>query len=142
MENNNNSVIFKIYKLQEKQNEKIFDKEYCIDLKTKISDIKKEILKNSFNNEFNYLDLENITDKIYKDFGKLSFDKGIIPNTTDNYKLEQFTINNREFSFIALPKNIIINKTKKEDSGILKKFVKKELKSNQLFIYDDDFPPL
>jgi hypothetical protein len=86
--------------------------------------------------------LENVTERIYKDFGKLFFDKGILPSTIDNYKLEEFTNDNRTFSFIALPKNIEINQKPKEDSGFLKKIVKKQLKNNQLFIYDDDFPPL
>ena len=136
----NNTVVFKIYKL--KENESIFDKEYTFPLNNKLMDIKKEILKISFNNEFNYLDLENISERIYKDFGKLFFDKGLLPVTIDNYNLEQFTNANRIFSFIAKPKNIEINKRKKEDTGILKKFVKKELKNNQLFIYEVDFPPL
>lgn len=135
-----NTVIFKIYKYDIKGDTS--NEDYIFQLNTKLIDIKKEILKKTFNNKYNYLDLENITEKIYKDFGKLSFEKGQLPNTIDNYRLEQFTIENRTFSFIALPRNMEENKKLKEDSGFLKKIVKKELKNNQLFIYEDDFPPL
>jgi hypothetical protein len=135
-----NTVIFKIYKCDIKG--ELSNEDYIFNLNIKIIDIKKEILKKTFNNEYNYLDLENVTERVYKDFGKLFFDKGILPSTIDNYKLEEFTNDNRTFSFIALPKNIEINQKLKEDSGFLKKIVKKQLKNNQLFIYDDDFPPL
>ena len=42
----NNTVVFKIYKL--KENESIFDKEYTFPLNNKLMDIKKEILKINF----------------------------------------------------------------------------------------------
>ena len=135
-----NTVIFKIYKYDLRGD--ISSEDYNFNLNMKLIDIKKEILKKTFNDIYNYLDLENVTEKIYKDFGKLFFEKGQLPNTIDNYKLEQFTNDNRTFSFIALPKNIEEKKFIKEESGFLKKIVKKELKNKQLFIYDDDFPPL
>jgi len=135
-----NTVIFKIYKYDIKG--ELTNEDYVFNLNTKLIDIKNEILKKTFNNEYNYLDLENVTEKIYKDFGKLFLEKGQLPSTIDNYRLDEFTNDNRLFSFIALPKNIELNKKPKVDSGFLKKIVKKELKNNQLFIYDDDFPPL
>lgn len=138
-----NTVIFKIYKLND-TNEVIEDSDYTFNLDDKIIDIKNMILKKTFDNKFNSLDLENITDRIYKDFGKLSFEKGLLSNNMDNYKLSQFTSENRTFSFIVTPKNITIVKKKPVESNFLKKIIKEDMKKNNhaTFIYDEDFPPL
>jgi hypothetical protein len=88
-----NNVLFKIYNINNKTNNEnnnktnILLKDYNFDLKVKIIDIKNIILKELFNNEYNSLDLENINERVYKDFGKLFFDKGLLPSTIDNYKL-------------------------------------------------------
>ena len=94
----------------------IKEKAFIFQKTEKIIDIKKKILdyynKNNENNEnnekYNYIELENITTKIYKDYGKLFFDKGILPSSNDNYKLENFTIvdDNRIYTFNAVLKNI------------------------------------
>ena len=111
-----NNVLFKIYNINNKTNNennnktKILLKDYNFDLKIKIIDIKNIILKELFNNEYNSLDLENINDRVYKDFGKLFFDKGLLPITIDNYKLGDFTNGDRIFEFIVYPKNIDIIK--------------------------------
>lgn len=133
------TVTFKIYKLNNK-NEPIEDNNYIFNLDNKIVDIKNMILKKTFNDKFNSLDLDNINERIYKDFGKMFFDKGLLPNNIDNYKLSQFTIENRTFSFIAIPKNIEIKIH--TESTFLKKIIKDDLKKTNTFIYDDDFPPL
>ena len=138
----NKSIILRIYKNKESYDEYIFN------LNEKIIDIKKKILEKTFENKFNYLDLENITEKIYKDYGKLFFDIGKLPRTIDNYKIEQFTNNNRIFSFIGIPCNNEIKEVKKniknENYAVkLKKenFLKKNDKNN-FFYNDNDFPPL
>ena len=142
-----NTIIFKIYKINENK-ETIYDKDYSFNVDERLADIKKRILKESFNDEFNKLDLENISDRIYKDFGKLSFEKGLLPCTIDNYKLIQFTNENRTFSFIAKPSNVDIkvdvNKKINVQSGFLKKIVKSGIKKNNenMFSYNEDFPPL
>ena len=142
-----NTIIFKIYKINENK-ETIYDKDYSFNVDERLVDIKKLILKESFNDEFNKLDLENISDRIYKDFGKLSFEKGLLPSTIDNYKLIQFTTENRTFSFVAKPSNIDIkvdvNKKINVQSGFLKKIARFGIKKNNdnVFTYDEDFPPL
>ena len=88
------SVIFKIYK---EDNPPIFEKEYIFNLDITIIDIKKQILSDIYNNKFNSLDLENITERVYKDFGKLFFDKGLIPAIFDKYKLSAITNEGRVF---------------------------------------------
>lgn len=139
-----NSVIFKIYR--KSNNEKILLKDYIFELNVKIIDIKNIILKELFNNEYNGLDLENINEKVYKDFGKLFFDKGLLPITIDNYKLGDFTNGIRTFEFIAYPKNIDIVKKdmKKKDynESVLKKIIMEERSNKEFVMYDDDFPPL
>jgi hypothetical protein len=151
----NNTVNFKIF-LKDDDTQDLVEKElYTFNLNEKIIDIKNKILINTFKNEFNYIDFENITERVYKDYGKLFFDNGLLPVTIDNYKLSEFTNENRTFLFIAIPKNIeVVSKIiKNNKSPILKKYNqqknqnsekyndKKENKNNFIFNIDD-FPPL
>jgi hypothetical protein len=139
-----NTVIFNIYKINT-ENERVMDNSYSFNLNEKIIDIKNKILKDSFKNEYNYLDLENITLRTYKDYGKLFFDIGLLPSTIDNYKLSEFTNEGREFLFIGHAKNVLIEKKKlNNDSGIIKRIIKEDRKnsSNEFIYYDDEFPPL
>lgn len=134
------SVIFKIYK---EDNLSTFEKEYNFNLDITIIDIKKQILSDIYNNKFNSLDLENITERVYKDFGKLFFDKGLIPAIFDKYKLSAITNEDRVFLFVAKPKNVEIIVKKVEAPGFLKNMIKKELKKNNEFSFDSsEFPPL
>ena len=135
-------IIIKIYKYSD-NNELVFDKDYMFDLNKSILQVKSDILKESFENKFNSLDLENITERVYKDFGKLFFDKGLIPQIFEKYKLVEITNGDRTFSFVAKPKNIEIEVKKITETGFLKKIIKNNNKnSGQLFVYEDDFPPL
>ena len=138
-----NTVVFNIYKINT-ENQKVLDNSYSFNLNEKIIDIKNKILKNTFKNEYNYLDLENITSRTYKDYGKLFFDIGVLPSTIDNYKLVEFTNEGREFLFIGLPKNILIEKKVNNDIGVIKRIIKEDRKksSNEFVYYDDEFPPL
>jgi hypothetical protein len=149
---NTEFIILKIFKDKSKLDD---FKVYICNMNEKIIDIKNKILKDIFNssdilrekipNEFNYLDFENITEKIYKDYGKLFFDKGLLPRTIDNYRIKDFTIDNREFSFLCIP-NIIENpklirnnfhkKIRKENT------YKAPQKENKFVFNEDDFPPL
>lgn len=132
----NKTVSIKIFT----DNTDVCKETYECKLSEKIIDIKNKILKNLFNGKFNYLDLENITERVYKDYGKLFFDIGVLPVTIDNYRLSEFTIENRTFLFKAVPSNVEIKKVVKHNTGILKKIIKGD--SND-FVYDkDDFPPL
>jgi len=131
-----NIVIFKIYINNE------MEKEYLFDTSNKIIDIRNKVLNDIFNNSHNYLEMENITERIYKDYGKLFFDIGILPRSIDNYQLSQFTNDNRTFSFRVTPINLNIMKPKK-DGSFLKKIIKENKEKNGEFIFDDDdFPTL
>lgn len=145
------TVLFKIYKLGSDK-EHIFFKEYLIHLDEKIINIKNMILNDlneSDSSNFNKLEMNNITERIYKDFGKLFFDKGTVSDTIDNYKLLQLTNGNRTFSFTINGKNIINNvvQKKNDEPYVLKRIIKEDRerrqKENKDFCYDvDDFPPL
>ena len=145
------TVLFKIYKVEDNK-ENIFFNDFFIKLDEKIINIKNMILNELNQNDstnFNKLEMNNITERIYKDFGKLFFYKGIVPDTIDNYKLVQLTNGNRTFSFTVTGKNIINNivEKKKNESTVLKRIIKEDRerrqKDNKDFCYyDDDFPPL
>jgi len=137
-----NSVIFKVFKnSEEESNSKIIeDKEYVCNLDENIIDIKNRILKGSFpESKFNYLNIENITERVYKDYGKLFFDLGLVPSTVDNYKLEQFTNENRVFSFLCIPCNIEIKKKEPLKNNMKQKIFKDE---KNFKFNEDDFPAL
>jgi hypothetical protein len=144
-----NAVLFKIYKLNLKQEQEFF-KDYHLTLDLNIGNIKEKIAIDLSDGKNNYVNLENITERIYKDFGKLFFERGVIPGTVDNYKLEQFTNEGRTFSFIAElskapQKQIIKNKNHSQNSTI-KKLIQEDRKlkdqDSGFVFYDDDFPPL
>ena len=143
---NKNSVVFKIFKLE--NNERKFIKDYYFDINMKIVDIKNNILSDCYNNTYNSLDLENITVKVYKDFGKLFFEKGLLPISIDNYKLSDFTIENRTFEFITYGKNVQKKEIEKKKNNInlLQKNINKEHKNNKIskefVIIEEDFPAL
>jgi hypothetical protein len=140
----NNHITLKLFK---KNTDIEFIKEYIIHIDTKMIDVKNKILNDLYKNmEYNYIDLENITEKIYKDYGKLFFDIGIIPKTIDNYMLHQMTIGNRTFSFIVHP-TIYHHEIKKETPVFLPKLIKEtrmktKINKNEFVYYDDEFPPL
>jgi hypothetical protein len=113
-------------------------------LNVKIIDLKKNLL-NKYFPENNQLTLTNITDRVYKDYGLLFFNLGLLPITNDNYYLNKFTIPDRTFSFLMegttieikknnhLPKILNFNKYKEKDLNNQK----------QEFVLDNnDFPPL
>ena len=113
-------------------------------LNVKIIDFKKNLL-NKYFPENNQLTLTNITDRVYKDYGLLFFNLGLLPITNDNYYLNKFTIPDRTFSFLMegttieikqnnhLPKILNFNKYKEKDLNNQK----------QEFVLDNnDFPPL
>ena len=135
------TVIFKTYILD--INEKKEDREYIFNLNDKIIDIKNKILNDTFNNKFNNLEMVNITERIYKDFGKLFFDKGLLPQTINNYKLTEFTCGGRVFSFLVSATNVEKIVNIKKESNFIKNIIKEDRKKNNEFVfYNDEFPPL
>lgn len=138
------SIKINIYKLN--KNEKSLVDTIEQDLNIKMIDFKNQLLAKYFP-ENNYLEINNITERVYKDYGMLFFDKGILPNTNDNYMLNKFTIGNRTFSFLINGKTI---EKKSNDNNIKKtpftnfnKYKPKNPDEPEPFILkDEDFPPL
>jgi len=155
-----NSVEFKIYKKENETN--TYLKTYVFELNKKIIDIKNTILNDFFKGQYNYIELSNITERVYKDYGLLFFDKGLIPPINDNYTLEKFTIPNRTFSFVAetLNKELSSNNKRKltndnnsnysdnnrninYSNKYSNKYNSTSVNSNTGFlIKEEDFPPL
>jgi hypothetical protein len=138
-----NTVSFKIFTIDCLNNpiEPIENKTFIFNLNEKIADIKNKILDNIFDNKFNYLDLENITERVYKDYGKLFFEKGVLPTTIDNYKLSEFTLSDRIFSFVVYPRNIEVKKQEIKKTFITK-YAQENIGKGGFILRDEDFPPL
>jgi hypothetical protein len=163
----NINIIFKSNNDNDDNNKEIL---FTFPKTDKIKNIKTKILEyynniHNINNigQYNYIDLENITIKIYKDYGKLFFDKGILPSSNDNYKLEDFSIidNNRIYTFIAILKKIEkkIEEDNKQNNYVQTNYVEKNyteknyteknyaqknniLKKDEFVFKEEDFPPL
>ena len=99
-----------------------------------------------------HADLINITEKVYKDYGLLFFDKGIISSINDNYSLDKLTIGNREFTFLIEPSNKELTKRVRDNNTNTQfqnkrtsyensRFPKNNI-SNEYVFSEDDFPPL
>lgn len=91
------SITTKIY--IKKNNEECLVETFEQNLNVKITDFKNQLLKKYFP-ENNYLQLTNINERVYKDYGLLFFELGLLPSTNDNYLLSKFTTPNRTFSFL------------------------------------------
>ena len=125
--------------------------EYVVPISQKICDIKKKILEKTFDtyehDKFT-VEFNNITERIYKDYGKLYFDAGVIPNSLDNYKFEQFTNENRTFSFMCSKQNIVKKQdfVKRDDTNPEKKpryeYTMNNKKDNGFVFNEKDFPSL
>lgn len=136
--NSNNEILFTFPKTDKIKN-----------IKTKILEYYNNIHNSNNIEQYNYIDLENITTKIHKDYGKLFFDKGILPSSNDNYKLEDFSIidNNRIYTFIAILKKIEkkIEKENEQKNYQQKNYEQKNyniLKKDEFIFKEEDFPPL
>jgi hypothetical protein len=118
-----------------------------IDLSKSILELKNMILKDYFNNTFNYLNLTNITERVYKDYGLLFFDKCRIPDSLDNYLLNKMTTPNRTFDFLVEPVNKEIklpNMNQPSKINFFKKYNqedKNEINKDYEYV-EEDFPPL
>ena len=125
------------------------------DLRTKIIDIKTEIFNDFPKDGFNYVDLEYVSDRIYKEIGKYSFNYGIFPRTMDNTRLSNYTDGNKTFHFFIHYSNNEVVVNNENNRRINLSFIKKEEDENDvkqptqqainLFDsnnYDTNFPPL
>jgi hypothetical protein len=125
------------------------------DLKTKIIDIKKEIFNDFPKEGFNYVDIDYVSERIYKEIGKYSFNYGIFPRTMDNTRLSNYTDGNKTFHFFIHYSNneVIVNNEnnrrinlsfikKEEDENDIKQPIQQETNLFDSNNYEKNFPPL
>ncbi len=100
------SCKFIIYEKGNEIEKKIFYT-YNLPFEMRIYDIRMEIMWDIYTNdrdeheELYYLEMEYIGAKVFKDFGKLFFDKGKVPKTNDSYPLSKFTSEERTYEFVV-----------------------------------------
>ncbi len=128
-----------------------FCKEITISLDKTICELKNEILNTLNLTEFNDVQINNISERVYKDYGLLFFDKGFLPNNIDNFKLERFTLKDRCFSFIINGININKNNSlpKIAPKNLFNKYKNnkqemndKSTKQGSFNYNEEEFPPL
>lgn len=137
-------------------------KSYIYDINTKIIDIKKQVFEDFPKDGYNYIDINYVSERIYKEIGKYSFNHGIFPRTMDNTKLSNYTNGNKTYHFFIHYDNYNImtetNDTNDNKRKINLSFIKREededgngngngndIPKNNLFdkdTYDTNFPPL
>ena len=133
--------------------ENIFKEKIEINIKDKICELREKILNKYFdNNIYNYVNLTNITSRVYKDYGMLFFDKGLLPDIVNNYTIDKFTTEDRTFDFLIEPCKKIINKIKITNRVSAKKsFYDPNRRFNNDYVEEkqegfvfreEDFPPL
>ena len=87
-----------------------------------------------------------ITERIYKDYGLLFFEKGLLPDTIDHYELNKFTISNRIFSFLIKAKNVEkkknLQKPRYFDTNRYRNNNNNNNNKNEFVFNEDDFPTL
>ena len=148
------SITIHIYKQNENENENILLETIEQNLSIKMIEFKNNLLKKYFP-ENNFLEIYNNTERIYKDYGLLFFDKGLLPDTNDNYLLSKFSIPIRTFTFTI--KGINVEKKKqtpvieKKNLNLHKKYRSYgnegnegyETKKEEGYVYnEEDFPAL
>ena len=150
------NIKFIIYYTNKKDDS--LSKTYTINnLTTKIIDIKKEIFNDFPKDGFNYIDLEYVSERIYKEIGKYSFNYGIFPRTMDHTRLSNYTDGNKTYHFFIHYSNNEVVVNNENNRKINLSFIKKEedeenevrhqptqqvinlFDSNN---YDNNFPPL
>jgi len=122
-------------------------KKYDLNKNDKIIDLKNKILTDLFQNQYTNIDLYNVNERVYKDFGKLFFDKGLLPSTINKYSIESFTSENRTYVFKAVANNDIDlnNNNKISEEPIHKNFKytqDKKVEFNLDINNVNEFPPL
>jgi hypothetical protein len=81
-------------------------KRFEFPLTMRVIDIRDEIMWKMYDGceereqqDLYYLEMENHTPKLYKEFGKLFFNFGLIPKTQDNYPLSRITSDGKTYIF-------------------------------------------
>ena len=100
------SVFIEVYKKENGEKDITTYKTFTFSLDMRVIDMRDEIMWKMFDgnkerqeHDEYYLEIENITDRLHKDFGKLFFDFGLLPKTIDNYPLSKMTSDGKTFQF-------------------------------------------
>ena len=119
-------------------------KVYIFSLNNTIIDIKNNILADFPKEGFNYIDLDYVSERVYKEIGKYSFNRGIIPRTMDIINLEQFTNGGKTYHFYIHYDNYEVIKNEKPKLSYLANRGERLLKNDDkpAFNYENDFPTL
>ncbi len=94
-------ITIRFYKKEENENKLLAVKSYT--MLYRMIDIKKEIVKDFFDTNKDYLDLVNISPRVFKDFGKVHMALGNVPRTFDFYQLSEISNPDRTFDFLVVP---------------------------------------
>lgn len=99
-------VSFEVYL---KENDQIISESIeriSFDLSMRVIDMRDEMMWKMYNSteereshDQYYLEIENISSNLVKEFGKLFFNKGLLPKTMDNYPLSRITSAGSSFIF-------------------------------------------
>ncbi len=99
-------VSFEVYL---KENNEIIQEsieKMSFDISMRVIDMRDEIMWKMYNSteerashDDYYLEIENISPNLVKEFGKLFFNKGLLPKTMDNYPLSRITSAGASFIF-------------------------------------------
>jgi hypothetical protein len=151
--------IYIIVKLNE------IEKKYTCNSNMSFKDLKLQIVNDIFttNNKyttFKYLEFDNISSKIYRNFGKICLLNGLISNVFDNRLLNEFFNEEQEVTFEILPieeeetpfntlsikKSKSLNKSSNKLSDIMNNpgnLENQRKERIQEFVFNEkDFPPL
>jgi hypothetical protein len=100
------SIYIEVYKKENDEKDLSTYTTFTFSLDMRVIDMRDEIMwkmydscKERKEHDEYYLEIENITDRLYKDFGKLFFDFGLLAKTIDNYPLSKMTSDGRVFQF-------------------------------------------
>ena len=100
------SICIEVYKKENDERDISTFTSFTFPLDMRVIDMRDEIMwkmydscKERKEHDDYYLEIENITDRLYKDFGKLFFDFGLLPKTIDNYPLSKMTSDGKVFQF-------------------------------------------
>jgi len=112
----------------------------------KIIDLKKIIME-KFKISAIYIDLELLLERPIRKFGKFNLEPGILPQSFDNSKIEDFAFGNEILSIKILNNNNYTYKQKKKNNFIKRRRVgnkerKKQKKEEDFVLNKNDFPPL
>ncbi len=126
-------ITIRFYKKEDGENKLFTIKSYT--MLYRIIDIKKEIIQDFFDKKKDYLDIVNISPRVFKDFGKVHMSLGDVPRTFDFYSLSDISNPDRTFEFLVVPVSLDTVEHIQEHSN--EKFVVPEPAYNNYHSYDN-----